>query len=381
MLRIVTFFLELIIFRHLVVEGCESNYTDRVVPDNAIKVLKSSGYFPQGGCPLLKPNRTVPARYEKFIFGIKLGKGACISSGHVMGTTPYGRGSTENNRSIEMEINKRRGGFLNRTDYRGRAFFLPYATIDTIINNHRVREIDDKKHTITLDISLTMMWTDFKIFTYQSKYEDENQGLSEIEVPPERANNIWKPEFPIYNLSDYKAFMDSLHVVSLKIFRKNHFANNLCIYGPMLRYEIEAKITFYCDFDFSDYPMDNSSCKFRFGGQKSDLKFILVEPENKSRGIQMYYSSGFDIIVSTAKEEYDVETKNRIGLDISIQRVLQPFILKYYLPCILIVLVSQCSFIIPLEALPGRVVLVVTQLLTLTSLFIHQMVSFKCVNP
>ena len=57
-----------------------------------------------------------------------------------------------------------------------------------------------------------------------------------------------------------------------------------------------------------------------------------------------------------------------------IDRILRPFIFRYYLPCAAIVMVSALSFIIPVAALPGRIGLAVTQFLTLTSIFIHQMV-------
>ena len=65
------------------------------------------------------------------------------------------------------------------------------------------------------------------------------------------------------------------------------------------------------------------------------------------------------------------------GFNITLERMIQPYIYQYYLPCISIVVVSQISFVIPLSAIPGRVGLVVTQFLTLTNLFIHQMVNRK----
>ena len=45
------------------------------------------------------------------------------------------------------------------------------------------------------------------------------------------------------------------------------------------------------------------------------------------------------------------------------------------MPCIAIVIATSFSFIIPLSAIPGRVALIVTQFLTLTNIFINQMVS------
>ena len=45
----------------------------------------------------------------------------------------------------------------------------------------------------------------------------------------------------------------------------------------------------------------------------------------------------------------------------------------YYIPSILIVLVSEIGFVVPVTAIPGRIGLLVTQFLTLINLFIHQM--------
>ena len=112
-----------------------------------------------------------------------------------------------------------------------------------------------------------------------------------------------------------------------------------------------------------------------FGGQSSNLRFQLYDSENENHGNQSFQFSDLKVAVSVIEEPGSSSTEQKIGLQINIQRHLKPYILKYYLPCIIITLVSQCSFLIPLDALPGRVALVVTQLLTLTSLFIHEMVS------
>ena len=66
---------------------------------------------------------------------------------------------------------------------------------------------------------------------------------------------------------------------------------------------------------------------------------------------------------------------NTVGISIKMSRMVNSFILKYYIPCIAIALVSEVSFVIPVTAIPGRVALLVTQFLTLINLFIYQMVS------
>ena len=62
--------------------------------------------------------------------------------------------------------------------------------------------------------------------------------------------------------------------------------------------------------------------------------------------------------------------------DVRVKRQISQYIFQYYIPSITIVIASSVSFIIPLSAIPGRVALVVTQFLTLTNIFIHQMVIY-----
>ena len=64
------------------------------------------------------------------------------------------------------------------------------------------------------------------------------------------------------------------------------------------------------------------------------------------------------------------------GFDIKLQRFIQPYVFQYYFPCAAIVIISQISFTIPVSAIPGRVGIIVTQFLTLTNIFIYQMVSW-----
>ena len=72
---------------------------------------------------------------------------------------------------------------------------------------------------------------------------------------------------------------------------------------------------------------------------------------------------------------YDTK-ENGVGFHIQMTRLLSPFMMKYYIPSIAIVIVSEIGFMVPLTAIPGRVALLVTQFLTLVNLFIYQMVSY-----
>ena len=245
------------------------------------------------------------------------------------------------------------------------------------MTDYAIREIHEKKQIVTLDMSVRMMWMDLDVYSYKPKSVTEYSKLEELEgyeVSKESSKVVWKPDLYVHNLSDYKAFMDSLYMKSLKTMRTNYLDQNLCVSGPFLKYDIEAKVSFYCNFDLSNYPLDESKCKLRFGGEISSVAFKLDQHGSNIRGDKIFQIADLEVRAFIAEETFDIDTKTRIGLNIEVKRTLRPYILKYYTPCATIVFMSQLSFLIPLESLPGRVALVVTQFLTLTSLFIQQMV-------
>ena len=131
--------------------------------------------------------------------------------------------------------------------------------------------------------------------------------------------------------------------------------------------------------------MDQQHCTFKIGSQneRSKLYYVLNDKNTSMPWMVTEESAGFEVTKTPFNQNFTSGTKlHFVGFEIRLKRILSPFIYRYYLPCGAIVMVSQISFIIPLTAIPGRVALVVTQFLTLTNLFIHQMVNsyFKKLN-
>ena len=249
----------------------------------------------------------------------------------------------------------------------------------TKINWGKLRHVNDKKRTITVDVSGTMYWSDKNLKTHKliadygrNGVKISKEDMNEIALSNDDSYNIWTPDIHVYNISDYQSFVSSIELVSVKVLKKDMPFKGLCIPGPIIKYQIQAQMTFYCNLDYTYYPRDKSTCRLRFGSTRSDLGFVLFNNEMWSKH---YRSTNFKIEISTTKEnEEKCMLGPCVGLDIHLTRFIQPYFLKYYLPCCMITCLSQCSFIIPLTALPGRVALTITQLLTLTSIFIQQMV-------
>ena len=67
-------------------------------------------------------------------------------------------------------------------------------------------------------------------------------------------------------------------------------------------------------------------------------------------------------------------TKDCVAFNITLTRIVHPFMMKYYLPSIAIVISSQISFIIPMTAIPARTALLATLFLALVNIFTAQQV-------
>ena len=123
--------------------------------------------------------------------------------------------------------------------------------------------------------------------------------------------------------------------------------------------------------------MDNQNCSFRiYDRQTYRLDYLYYDPDNVYPDVKTQELDGFNISMILDGENFkQIDAGAGAGFDIHLDRLVKPFLFKYYLPTIAIVIASTISFIVPLNAIPGRVALVVTLFLALVNLSIHEMVS------
>ena len=162
--------------KYVFCKSCYYDYSDRKIPGAMIaEYERRVGYYTNSGCPLLKEDSEfllddIPNDFREFVYHKELLDGACISHEYQIGEVPLSGGMTGNNKTIE-DIVQARGGAIIRTNaevssqmgFSSDIFFLPYSTVYTTIINKKVREISDAKRTVTLDLSLTLMWMDYNI--------------------------------------------------------------------------------------------------------------------------------------------------------------------------------------------------------------------------
>ena len=148
---------------------------------------------------------------------------------------------------------------------------------------------------------------------------------------------------------------------------------------PIVQSMIRWSTTISCHFDFSNFPFDKNTCSFIF--RFLDMDVSLGRSKRSLEGlVGISDVDGFKIEVnqnSPRYEQFNDMSFTDVELIITIQRQAPKYIYQYYIPCITIVIASSFSFIIPLSAIPGRVAHIGTQFLTLTNIFMNQMVSIN----
>ena len=240
--------------------------------------------------------------------------------------------------------------------------------IMTTILEENIREVDNKRKFIAVDLKLKLQWIDERIKTNFSEEDKKNGGIGLDLIY--QINKIWKPLMYFHNITDWNSHQDSYNILGLSLDAAHAIDTNKTV----VEYIFETKATIYCGFEFDTYPMDIQTCSLRFGSKSSSLDLELFDPSNSAHKSKEYEAADFGISIEFF--EGQVGTNKGVGYDVVMQRKLQPFFMMYYLPCMAILVVSVISFAVPLKATPGRVGLLVTLFLTLTNLFIHEMVSY-----
>ena len=240
-----------------------------------------------------------------------------------------------------------------------------------------VLEVDEMKNTVTVQLLQYLHWVEHRIRAKPST----NNAKNKIKIPMRNIHRLWHPDVDIYtkDLKEWKSLYDpSLYQELYLAIGQNQ---------TIPRIELSAlkswRATIFCKYDFSSFPFDTQHCAFLQFGISQDIRIqsscrqISVDAKQKL--------NGFDVSLDPAGPLCDhrrsLNNVNELlwmdtGFNITLKRKIRPYLYQYYFPSSAIVVVSQISFIIPLSSVPGRVGLVVTQFLTLTNIFIHQMVRY-----
>ena len=261
-----------------------------------------------------------------------------------------------------------------------------YNPIVCQLRDTRLRNVDQTKKTITINFVARFTWEDPRI---KADFGKNSDGVDLPPITTEGPDLIWTPyaSMHVKSLTTRRYILDPVITTRIKVHTGSteNKLTRLNVFSPnstIVKTKLEWMLTVTCHFNFSTFPFDTNICPVEISFYKMNVT-LQVRP-TKSHRIQKE-AEGFDLnqyaVSYDEQEHYRNSTwhKFTFGIHIYMKRQFTKYLFQYYLPCITIVIASSISFIIPMSAIPGRIALVVTLFLTLTNIFIHQMVYQKLI--
>ena len=219
------------------------------------------------------------------------------------------------------------------------------TTVYSTLGEPKLREISLSEGTVSVDFQLTMRWFDPNI---KSRYDLEAKEAGFVVLSKASLDKIWTPDLRIRDSRSFK-IQDEWASLERSSALTAHMPEISRGNDVMLEVQYEIKSTVYCQFYTSKSPIDQQTCNVTFGSGSFEAIFALYNPDDSSRISFMSKSSTFEIGIHMF-DNMKTDGSNMIGMKIEIKRILSPFLLKYYILCIGIVVLSALSFAIPVTA-------------------------------
>ena len=180
---------------------------------------------------------------------------------------------------------------------------------------------------------------------------------------------LWKPDIYFANLLNFKEL-----VVLEKL-------EGIAIEGTnIISMSTASVLTFTCRMFFHNYPFDLQDCPLHLSSTNHPAEEIEFNGTFHSE-IEHMELATFSLHVDAINESETTRIVNKeifsvTGVHIQLNRNYGAFLLRFVLPCCIMVCASFVNFLIPPEAIPGRVGLLATLFLVLTGLFTSVQVLF-----
>ncbi|XP_076822591.1 gamma-aminobutyric acid receptor subunit alpha-6-like [Clavelina lepadiformis] len=216
----------------------------------------------------------------------------------------------------------------------------------------------------TLDMFFRQRWRDERL----AFASNSTQNINELVLNSKMVESVWTPDSFFRNGKKSIAHNTTVPNRLLRIDPKGNILYTM-------RLTVKAK----CPMLLNDFPMDVHTCALLFssyGYTKDEVEFFWYS-ENGAQPVDCPQSSSrlnqFELInytwssyvLHTVSGDYSVlETKFHL------RRQMGYYVIQAYLPCVLIVILSQISFWINKEAVPARTVSGIMTVLSLTTLSI-----------
>jgi len=239
-------------------------------------------------------------------------------------------------------------------------------TISIGVDIKDIPKVSDKDFAITLNAYFIVKWHDSRLIVQDLPNHinttDPQSDLSALNLAI--LKTLWLPDVEIRNL---KSFETHLILSKLEGFWVDGDNN--------LLHAVASRITFICPMSFNSFPMDVQVCVFQVGSFNYATNKLLFRDEFlpvKEEAIRSILDYDINIYPLNPEDtSYTALNMNYsvAGFQLVLTRKASFYVVTYYLPSGLFVVVSWISFLINPEVIPGRMTLLITVFLVLINIF------------
>lgn len=220
-----------------------------------------------------------------------------------------------------------------------------------------IQDVNEEHMELATEMFLRFHWRDSRLNTPPSL-----QPGQWLNLHPTIFDKMWKPI----------TFVD--HMKGLRIYKLISPASSLRVQSDgFIRYSVLLTVTIVCKMSFRDYPFDSQHCVIHLEDYSYRTEEVIYEWEPPGVEVSpLLTHDHYDIkveVLDTHNYSHHTMSFPALEFHINLQRRLSFHLLQTFIPSALFVWVGWLSFLVPPEVVPGRMVLTITTLLTLTAMF------------
>ncbi|XP_072933132.1 glutamate-gated chloride channel isoform X7 [Epargyreus clarus] len=217
-----------------------------------------------------------------------------------------------------------------------------------------ISKIDDYKMEYSVQLTFREQWLDERL-----KFNNQGGRLKYLTLT--EANRVWMPDLFFSNEKEGHFHNIIMPNVYIRIFPN----------GNVL-YSIRISLTLSCPMNLKLYPLDKQTCSLRmasYGWTTDDLVFLWKEgdPVQVVKNLHLPRFTLEKFLTDYCNSKTNTGEYSCLKVDLLFKREFSYYLIQIYIPCCMLVIVSWVSFWLDQGAVPARVSLGVTTLLTMAT--------------
>ncbi|KAJ0172049.1 hypothetical protein K1T71_012022 [Dendrolimus kikuchii] len=217
-----------------------------------------------------------------------------------------------------------------------------------------ISKIDDYKMEYSVQLTFREQWLDERL-----KFNNLGGRLKYLTLT--EANRVWMPDLFFSNEKEGHFHNIIMPNVYIRIFPN----------GNVL-YSIRISLTLSCPMNLKLYPLDKQTCSLRmasYGWTTDDLVFLWKEgdPVQVVKNLHLPRFTLEKFRTDYCNSKTNTGEYSCLKVDLLFKREFSYYLIQIYIPCCMLVIVSWVSFWLDQGAVPARVSLGVTTLLTMAT--------------